>query len=437
MKKALLLSVVASTMIMAGGDIAPAPVVAAPAVEGCADGWEFTGEAVLYYQTMSDKRGGVINLPDYPVEDMFSANNSAADAGLQLAVVNKDIYGGLGAGVELSGLATLGLEDEVVTGIMQSADGNLNGGAFTQAYLTYGMGNTSLKVGRQQLPLALSPFAFSEDWNVFKNAFEAALIINTSLPNTTLVGAYVDGSNNHTNLQEFDAMTSSGLGSTVVDGVIQPAIVETDGVFMITAQNNSIANLTLTGTWYMAPEALLESEDINILWADAKYKTDSFEVGLQGGTIMGADDIGAEDTTAFGVMGGTTLSMFDLGLAYTSVDEGTAAIENLGTNVKTPLYTQMILNQNFIKSNSDTFMAKAGVAALGGKFGLAYSFSDIEKNVVVPADAEYSELDFTYKFKYSKCTTLFAGYIFQDFDVEDAAKDWDNSAVRLWARYNF
>ncbi len=187
----------------------------------------------------------------------------------------------------------------------------------------------------------------------------------------------------------------------------------------------------------MAPEALLESEDINILWADAKYKTDSFEVGLQGGTIMGADDIGAEDTTAFGVMGGATLSMFDLGLAYTSVDEGTAAIENLGTNVKTPLYTQMILNQNFIKSNSDTFMAKAGVAALGGKFGLAYSFSDIEKNVVVPADAEYSELDFTYKFKYSKCTTLFAGYIFQDFDVEDAAKDWDNSAVRLWARYNF
>ncbi len=53
MKKTLLLSVVASTMIMAGGDIAPVePVVEAPVVE--ASGWNFQGQAVVYYQTRDD-----------------------------------------------------------------------------------------------------------------------------------------------------------------------------------------------------------------------------------------------------------------------------------------------------------------------------------------------------------------------------------------------
>ena len=56
MKKTLLLSVVASTMIMAGGSIAPVePVVEAPVVAE-ASGWDFSGQAVVYYQT-SDKFG--------------------------------------------------------------------------------------------------------------------------------------------------------------------------------------------------------------------------------------------------------------------------------------------------------------------------------------------------------------------------------------------
>ena len=50
MKKTLLLSVAASALIMAGGDIAPVePAVAAPAPSG----WDFSGQAVFYYNTMS------------------------------------------------------------------------------------------------------------------------------------------------------------------------------------------------------------------------------------------------------------------------------------------------------------------------------------------------------------------------------------------------
>jgi hypothetical protein len=88
MKKTLLLSVVASTMIMAGGDIAPVePVVEAPAVE--AAGWEFGGNAVVYYQT-ADKWYG-----DY---SLFDQEASAADAGIQLRATNSDVFAGVGMG---------------------------------------------------------------------------------------------------------------------------------------------------------------------------------------------------------------------------------------------------------------------------------------------------------------------------------------------------
>ena len=143
-----------------------------------------------------------------------------------LECANKDVIGGFGFGAEVTGLSTLGLVNAgVVTGSMQSvgnadsfatfdasgnlinnqdADDALSGAWVSQAYLTYGLGNTSFKVGRQELPKSLSPFAFSEGWNVFKNTFEAALIVNTDITDTTLVGAFVNRANGVTFLCRFN-----------------------------------------------------------------------------------------------------------------------------------------------------------------------------------------------------------------------------------------
>ena len=147
---------------------------------------------------------------------------------------------------------------------------------------------------------------------------------------------------------------------------------------------------------------------------------------------------------------------FDASIAYSSVDDGTVNIENLGTNVKTPLYTQMIFNQNSIKRDSDTVVVRAGIKGLGGKFGIAYGYSDIG-NTGLPAvaglaggDGEYSELDVTYKVKvWNDSTTLFAGYVYQDDDrmgdlvlVNEETGDvrtfdGTQNMIRLWGRYNF
>jgi len=457
MKKTLLLSVVASTMIMAGGDIAPVePVVVEPVAE--VSGWEFGGQGVLYYQTL-DAWGNA---------DLFNSGNSKAAAGVQVRAVNKDIFAGIGAGVELSGISDLYLYDDVVSGLVQNAgnqfdvlnQNDLNSAAaFTQAYLTYGIGNTSIKVGRQLLPKSLSPFAFSEGWNVFKNSFESALLVNTDITDTTLVYAYVWRANSSLgNLNDFTDLTAVGGAARA-----------NNGVHMLTAQNKSIDKLTLTGTWYMAPDMVVDVADANVLWADAKYGFGEdmygLVIGLQGGIVMTDEpliDLGEgnslqiQDTTAWGAKIGGNFDLFDASIAYSSVDDGTVNIENLGTNVKTPLYTQMIFNQNSIKRDSDTVVVRAGIKGLGGKFGIAYGYSDIG-NTGLPAVAglargagEYSELDLTYKVKvWNDSTTLFAGYVYQDddrmgdlvlVDEETGAEstfDGTQNMVRLWGRYNF
>jgi len=198
---------------------------------------------------------------------------------------------------------------------------------------------------------------------------------------------------------------------------------------MITAQNKSIENLTLTGSWYYGAD-MTGIDDVNILWGDATYAAENFTIAGQIGTVMGDFvAVNANDTVAWGIKAAGNISMFDLSLAYTGVDDGDAGVFNVG-GVKTPLYTQMILNQGHIKRDNDTIVARAGVKALGGKFGLAYDYTTDNSAL----ENDYQELDLTYKTKvFNDTTTLFAAYIYQDSDL---AADSTN-VLRFWGRYNF
>jgi hypothetical protein len=227
-----------------------------------------------------------------------------------------------------------------------------------------------------------------------------------------------------------------------------------DGIYMLTVQNKSVEGLTLTGTWYYAPDfagnhdRYVSDDDVNILWGDINYAFGDYYVAGQVGTVMGDFiTVGADDTVAYGAKIGGNFGMFDASLAYSGVDEGQAGVFNVG-GVKTPLYTQMILNQGAIRSDNDTFVARVGVKALGGKFGLAYDYSDIGNQAnndngtaVTPLNpaGEYNEIDFTYKTKvFNDSTTLFAGYIWQDRSYDEVTRsDWDNNVLRFWAKYNF
>ncbi len=447
MKKTLLLSVVASTMIMAGGDIAPVEPVVVEEVSS----WTFSGEGVAYTQTR-DALGANQDA------DLFSGSTTAGGLGLQLGAFNSDLFAGIGFGAKV---AAIGSGND--NGYSYTNFGMQNGYALTEGYLTYGMDsiNTSAKVGRQSLPKSLSPFAFSENWQMFQNTFDAALVVNSSIPNTTLVGAWVGKTNGSVN--ELPAVAQN------LWRIMQPGSfsdlnaftkINDDGVWMLTAQNKSFENLTLTGTWYYGQDhtnwvndtlnaGLTDAGDTNIWWVDATYAADMFTIAGQGGQIL---PDGLDDTTAWGAKIAGNLGMFDLMAAYTSADAGSVRIVNLGTDVKTPLYTQSILDQDVIGKDADTFKVGAGMKALGGKFGLYYINADLGQDALgavmysnvfsgrkLDANGDtiggtYQEVDFSYKTKVGENTTLFAAYVYQDDDRYDNAKQ---NFVRFWARYNF
>ncbi|CUV66376.1 conserved exported hypothetical protein [Sulfurovum sp. enrichment culture clone C5] len=400
MKKTLLLSVVASGLLFAGGDIAPIePAVVAP-VPVAESGWKFSGQAVVYYET-NDGWG---------FNDVFDQDSSVANAGIQLTATNDNLVGGVGFGVQLNGIGTLGLEEDVVSGVMQSANGDLNGGYISQLYLTYGINNTSFKVGRQELPKALSPFAFSEDWNVFKNTFNAALVVNTDIPNTTLVGAWVrDANHNHygTNIGDFDKLNGN------------------DGIWMLTAQNKSIDNLTLTGSFYYA------NDYANILWADAGYNAGIVNIALQGGAVW-FDASGTTDTKAFGAK--VSSKLFDkvnASLAYSYINDSNAGIFNVGGN-SSVLYTDMLSDEQypFQRRYNNKFVVRADADVLGGNLGAAYSYEDAKYST----NETIKEFNLYYSTKIANNMDLSATYGY--LEPNSMSPDTLNT-IRLIGRYNF
>ena len=385
------------------------------------------GQAVVYYQTADAAAANT---------DMFNKDASSANFGLQLNA-NSDLGNGFGLGLQGTGLSTLGLEDNLVSGVRQSGLGNTGdtthaSGYFsmTKAYLTKQVGNTTLKMGRQELPKSLSPLAFSESWNVYKNTFDAVVAINSDIPDTTLVGAYVDRSNNHADLGTFDEFQTGKAGAEV-----RPD----KGAYMLTAQNKSLDGVTLTGSYYALPVGAAPHTDA--FWLDAKTDLNTLakvpvKLAVQGGQLK---PDGLDDTNVLGVKASAKTNGVNLSLAYSKVGAGTLSVQNVGTGVKTPLYTQMIGNQNFIAHDNDTVVLGASMPVGSGKLIANYDMTTDNS----AASNDYTELDLIYKTKLLG-TNVLAAYVMQQSDNKIFAKTKDgvatedtNNIIRVWTRYNF
>ena len=138
------------------------------------------GQAVVYYQTVDgfDNDAG-----------MFDKANSRADAGLKVNA-SADLGNGFSAAGEVNFLSTLGLDGVVVNNVMMGR-ASTEDAYVSQLYLAKTTGKTTLKLGRQELPKSLSPFAFSEGWNVFKNITflsisEEMVMFNIRLKNSNI-----------------------------------------------------------------------------------------------------------------------------------------------------------------------------------------------------------------------------------------------------------
>ncbi|MEY3002743.1 MAG: hypothetical protein RLZZ428_1118 [Pseudomonadota bacterium] len=412
MKKTLLLSVAASAVVMAGGNISP--------VVAQASGWDFSGTAKAMYQTDDyGLSGNLWGADDDITGSVFGKDSSGANAGVQLRATNANVWNGVGAGIEVSALATLGLENYLVNSSLQVADyyneGN-TGGWLSQAYLTYNVGNTMIKAGRQELPKSLSPMAFSEDWNVFKNTFDAVVLVNSDIKDTTAVLAYVDRSN-------FNGLT--GIYYTSMNDFYD--INHNDkGAYMLTLQNKSIENVTLTGSYYML------RDQVNIAWLDAQVNMGNYNLAGQYATYDMDNGSGLNYAT-YGVKAATTVSGFDVSAAYTQSEDGMSWHQTSGTTSSS--YTCTPLNQlvgGFDDENK--YLVTASTAAMNGTLVGMYSKSDTGDFGTT------TELDVVYSTKVADID-LSAAYVHAANDDEaipgtDGEQETIN-LVRVTATYNF
>ena len=279
---------VASGVLLAGGNIAPAaPVTPAAAPAAC----DFWGSLDFVYDAQKLESG----------ENSFK-KDSEATLGIALGV-EKDLGNGFGFGAELGAklhrnykLESTGEEAEL-----------------SQLYLSYKTGNTAIKIGRQALPDTLSPWAWSDrDAGVLDTAYNGIVLVNTDIADTTLVAAWI-------------ASTSDMGGTTKID----TANGSNKGLFMLAAEYKGIKDTTLRTSAYYVPKFLDTDKSALSFWASGETKVGSVDLGLQVGYAKAK-----AFSKSFGINGyiGTEFDNFDLKLSLAYLNDGGTTLALGGAN---------------------------------------------------------------------------------------------------------
>lgn len=159
-----------------------------------------------------------------------------------------------------------------------------SGAVLSEAYVTYTLGKTTAKIGRQFIA---SPLVASSGSRMFKEAFQAAVLINTDLPDTTLVAGYSDKmQGEHRIMTEvwlvliqrcqalkeavfYGAGTSRGSAGSPAGA---SNVFGFDGAYTAAAINKSITNLTLIGQYLFVNDVEgTNGGDANVFYAEGNY----------------------------------------------------------------------------------------------------------------------------------------------------------------------
>ena len=393
------------------------------------DNVKVNGDARMYYETVDTDAA---NAPD-----MFDKDASGADFALRLGVT-ADLSEGVSAGATFNAVSTLGIENNLVSGVWSGAhDATPNAGAdlgaqvddasfFSEAWIAGTAGKTTAKVGRQALD---TPLAFTETWSITDNTFEAIVLLNQDLPDTTLVGTYIGKANGLAN----DINPGAGLGYITSNGGKFNSFY--DGVYAFGAVNNSFKPVTAQA-WYYDLKSLAKA-----YWLQADLDMDGILAGVQY-TNISADAAGAKDDTAYAVMLGYAMKdVVTIKAAYSSVDdEGTLGVANVATGTsnggQTKLYTEMWWWYGTVSATGADSIALSAEGTVGDGYDLYLGYWNSEIDVLGTAnDYTVDEIAFTVSRSYGPLDTTVA-LLWDDIDNEVGA-DETITTLQLYLTYNF
>lgn len=295
------------------------------------DNVKVSGDAKLFYGT--DNAGSV---------DMFDQDNSYADTALRVGVTG-DLLKGVSFGATAYAVSTLGLENNLVANTWTAAhsdDPAVGDAAWMgELWMAATMGKTTAKIGRMELD---TPLAFSEKWSIVPNTFDAAVVINQDLPDTTLVGAWVGKSNGN------DAGYTSTLSVNADrDGIMRDGAefgtFALEGAYAAGLVNNSFKPATVQAWYYN----VIDVADAYWLQADIDCQlVKGVKIGAQyanmdpkgtGITVAGTN----HDSDAYAFKLGYTADSLNVSAAYSKTDKnGGLTIGNVAASGQSKLYTE-------------------------------------------------------------------------------------------------
>ena len=437
---------------------------------------KISGDARLYYGTQDSDEKNAPNMFD----EAASYTNFAARLDL-----TTDLTTGVSAGVGMQVVTTLGVEHNMVDSVWSGAHTiePSTGASFPdgvggqqvdsamwidEAWLAGTAFDTTLKIGRQALD---TPLAFTETWGVDKNTFEAAVLINQSIPGTTLIATYIGKSNgsadDRTSARESGKadILNGGTGTNLNDiGATAAGYVAaegefstfgTDGTYAYGVVNNSWKPLTVQAWYYdmvKFAEAYWLQADLNLagLLVGAQYTNTE----LQNGANIGYDPANVSagertvgdtgDTTAYSVMIGYEMEdVVTIKAAYSDVDEdGITGVANTATGGlatlggQSKLYTEMWWNYGVVSASGAESMALSAEATVGPEIDLfaGYYFSENDKGAT---DTELTEVTLTASKSFGPLDTSLALIFADSEDNGVGGTDVKTTDIQVYLTYNF
>ncbi|HQR74661.1 MAG TPA: hypothetical protein PLH07_05755 [Sulfurovum sp.] len=180
MKKSILLSLLASSLLAAGGDIAPATPVATtpvPTEFGLLDNLVYNGQLLTRYENADDS----VNEEANAFTTRFALSAGAGLAGIE----------GLSVFGQIIAVTNFGYDEYAPEQAGYALIADPQNSRITQAYLDYKIGKTAARIGRQMMNIDDERFVGAVGWRQMPQTFMAYTLTNTSIEKATLMASYI------------------------------------------------------------------------------------------------------------------------------------------------------------------------------------------------------------------------------------------------------
>ncbi len=333
---------------------------------------------------------------------------------------------------------------------------NSNYSIFGEAYLKYKYSNTTFKGGRQKLN---TPLAGADDVRMTPNLFEAYILTNKDIADTTIVAGHIIKFAQGSFGRAYDGGILAATGGySVVDTRNQVGNFINMGTYAVGESTSGVSILSATYTGIKGLKVQLWDyyayDILNAIYADASYsiKLDTLKpfVAMQ---FISESDVGDKilgDLSGFywGVKAGVSIENFTTYVAYSSTSENDAN-DNVSTNAiispwgGMPAYTQgMVTRHVFLAGTKATKIALAyNFRAMGPnlKTVLYYAnYSMAQYNGYTEDDAKEAGFDIIYYPELVKNLQLrLRGNFANDFYVKTSSTDASLNGSVGWNEYRF